>query len=340
MQYLPGSYVNTFPRWSVDFHPDQMKKNHHDVDENEEDTNLYTSSSLRLIPLEGTIPQDDDNSNHQLPQQYVDPTSNQELWWPCDLKTLQMRPSLDFFVKSGIPSLVMAGIQIRVPPEASMDGKEWRNFGRNSQPLASLWTSFQMAVERGFRVETYYGRVVLEGRGGGNGGGVGNGGVEGANARSDSMLEQVLDWKHVKDDDNDENHGQEEKEREIGAVTREKRLFQSVEGTQRAVEWMGRLLANLEDDSPLLEGMHIVSIPVNEEWWDLPELKGEGDGYKLVSIGTVESDARELLKMGNEMMVVSGASLLSVDVSKIAAGGQSNYIPNVYLPLYCSSRQE
>jgi hypothetical protein len=310
-----------------------MKKNDHDVDENEEDTNLYTSSSLRLIPLEGTIPQDDDNSNHhQLPQQYVDPTSNQELWWPCDLKTLQMRPSLDFFVKSGIPSLVMAGIQIRVPPEASMDGKEWRNFGRNSQPLASLWTSFQMAVERGFRVETYYGRVVLEGRGGG---------VEGAGARSDGMLEQVLDWKHVTDDDNDdENHGQEEKEREIGAVTREKRLFQSVEGTQRAVEWMGRLLANLEDDSPLLEGMHIVSIPVNQEWWDLPELKGEGDGYKLVSIGTVESDARELLKMGKEMMVVSGASLLSVDVSKIAAGGQSNYIPNVYLPLYSSSRKE
>mmetsp|Transcript_12192 Transcript_12192/g.22854 ORF Transcript_12192/g.22854 Transcript_12192/m.22854 type:complete len:359 (+) Transcript_12192:36-1112(+) len=318
IQYLPGSYVNTFPRWSVDFHG-------HDHDDDDATTCDASSKHIQLIPLEGTV--SSDLEQHQ----YVDPTSNQELWWPSDLKTLQMRPSLDFFVKNGIPSLVMAGIQIRVPPESSMDGKEWRNFGRNSQPLASLWTSFQMAVEKGFRVETFYGRVMFE---------TGSVGVGGDSKTSSDGVEYVMDWKNVAEEMNhhrndDDNHD-DAKEKELNGVAREERLFQSLKGTRRAVESMGELLANLDYASPLSEGMHIVSIPVNKEWWDLPELKEdeEGDGYKLVSVGTVESDVKDLLKMGNDVMIISGSSLLSVDVSKIAAGGQSDYIPNVYKPLY------
>lgn len=300
--------MNTFPRWYVDFHRDNKGKDQYNKYDAENDTTM----SFQLMPLDGTctIPHD---AQEQSQQQFVDPTSNEELWWPRDLQTLQMRPSLDVFVKGGIPSLVMAGMQIRVPPGASMDGKEWRNFGRNSQPLASLWTSFSMAVEKGFRVETFYGRNLLE-------------------QNQNDGMEHVLDWKHVGEQQNDD-----EDEDEIGAVAREERLFQSTRGTQRAVEWMGKLLANLEDESPLLEGMHIVSIPVHEEWWDLPKIiqGGEGDdGYKLVSVATVESDARAVLKMGKDIMIMSGSSLLSVDVSNIAAGGESKYIPDVYLPLY------
>lgn len=306
MQYLPGSYVNSFPRWTVNFNADQTSSTSSDA----------SPPPLSLVPLDGTFPSDSPFcKNHE----FVDPTSNQELWWPSDLKRLQVRPTLDFFIKSAVPSLVMAGIEVRVPPDVSMDGKEWRNFGKNSQPLASTWTSFQMAVENGFRVEAFYGRAMLE---------------NSKENKLDSRHQHVMDWKYVMDVDNTKDFCMTEEGEEIPSLVKEERYVQSVQGTQRAVELMGRLLANLEDESPLLEGMHIVSIPITEMWSNLPELVNEGDSYKLVSVGTVESDARELLKMEHDFIALSASSLLTVDVSKVVAGGQSDYIPDVYVPLY------
>lgn len=120
LESLPYSYVQRFPRWSVE------------------------GENRKLIPL----PRDNG---------FVDPTSTQELWWPKDLNVLQVRPTLDVLLHSGMPKYTAGGLQVRTLGD---DGTtEWRNYGMNSQPLAKQWTTFGFAVEPQFRVETFLGQL-------------------------------------------------------------------------------------------------------------------------------------------------------------------------------------
>ena len=136
MQFLPGSYVNTIPRWSVEVTPD---------------------NTINIQRLLGSGLSDNDQDVDTAARHFVDPTSNEELWWPCDLSQLQIRPKLEVLIKGTIPSYILAGAEVRVPSNVSKDGRIWNNFGMNSQPLASQWTAFQIAVEQGFRVELFVG---------------------------------------------------------------------------------------------------------------------------------------------------------------------------------------
>jgi hypothetical protein len=100
------------------------------------------------------------------------------------------------------------------------------------------------------------------------------------------------------------------------------------------MDLLGSLLGNMDEQSPLVEGMHIISIPITDEWIDLPPNDAENNAYNLVSVGTVESDAKELLKMGEDMLEMSVSSVLNVEVLRIAPGGESEYIPAAYNSLY------
>jgi len=277
-QFLPGSYVNTFPRWTAERNVDQ---------------------SVEVSRMIGS-----GNDLTSAVMTFVDPTSNAELWWPSDLDKLQFRPSLNFLIKGAIPAYALAGVEVRVPSDASKNGKEWRNFGMNCQPLASQWTDFNIAIENGFRVETFYGKSKGKGE--------------------EDEEEESIDWKDIS--------GSGEESCTESAV--EERKTRAQEGTKKALETLATLLVSMEDESPLVDGMHIVSIPVSDEWTDLPSLKGEDETYKLVSVGTVESDAKELLNMGEDMIEMSATSLLNVEVSQISPGGESEYMPVAYHDLY------
>jgi hypothetical protein len=270
-QTLPGSYVNSFPRWTVERTIDQ---------------------SIAVSRMLGSGPD-------APPGEFVDPTSNEELWWPSDLKKLQVRPSLDIFLKSAVPAYVLAGLEVRVPSDASMDGREWKNFGVNCQPLASQWSGFEIAAEKGFRVETFYGSKTDE--------------------------DSSIDWKDIAAGSN---------EASCNGSGMEERKLRAEEGTQKAMDLLGSLLGNMDEQSPLVEGMHIISIPITDEWIDLPPNDAENNAYNLVSVGTVESDAKELLKMGEDMLEMSVSSVLNVEVLRIAPGGESEYIPAAYNSLY------
>jgi len=134
-QSLPLSYVQRFQRWS-------MEKGEEEGDDNE----------MTLKKLKGLDSDDDDG--------FVNPTSTTELWWPSDIEDLEVRPTLDVLVQSGIPVYASGGLHVRVPPKAAADGMEWRNYGMNSQPLARQWTTFGFAVEPEFRVETFLGSIL------------------------------------------------------------------------------------------------------------------------------------------------------------------------------------
>jgi len=278
LQQLPGSYVNTFPRWTVE----------RTVDD--------SISVSRMIGSGG----------EQSIEQFVDPTSNVDLWWPSDLKKLQVRPSLDILIRGAVPAYALAGLEVKVPADVSMDEQEWKNFGLNCQPLASQWSAFEIAAETGFRVETFYGISTDNGE------------------EKEENNTAEIDWKYIASDSSDKSCT--ENEMETLKAKAEK-------GTQKAMDLLGTLLAGMDDQSPLVDGMHILSFPITNEWIDLPSVSDE-KGYRLVSVGTVESNAKELLSMGEDMLTMSATSILNVGVSSIAPGSASEYIPAVYKKLY------
>ena len=48
---------------------------------------------------------------------------------------------------------------------------------------------------------------------------------------------------------------------------------------------------------------------------------------RLVSVGTAEPDAMDLLSLDEDLIAMSATSLLDIDVEMIAPGSQSEYIP-------------
>jgi hypothetical protein len=286
-QFFPGSYVNTFPRWLA------------------EET---TDGNINLSRILGSGLDRSDKNVNTIAQQFVDPTSNSEVWWPADIATLQARPTLDVLIKSSVPTYVFGGIELKVPSFASKDGREWKNFGMNCQPIANQWTSFSLAVEAGFRVETFYGQKLMQ-----------------------SEDSSIIEWKELH-----QNNVQDAK----GTLwDKEEFKEKAAEQTQKALSLLGSLLANLNEHSPFADGMHILSIPVGAEWVDLPNIEvgttpSDSNDYHLVSIATVESDAKELLQQDDDIISMSGCSMLNVNVQRVSPGQESEFMPEVYQPLY------
>lgn len=285
-QFLPGSYVNNFPRWHVE---------------------IVGEETINLTRLIGSGIDRNTEEIQTVAQEFVDPSSNEELWWPADLEYLQVRPTIEFLVSSGIPSYVLAGIEVRVPSHIAKDGREWKNFGMNSQPLASQWTTFDIAIENGFRVELFHGETLLKNQ-------------------KDNGEQDEIQWTALMKDSCSSSD-------EIDSIQKQEQLADKAKDAQNAMGIMGNLLAGLDENSPIASGMHIVSVPTSSEWIDLPQTKDE-DGYKLVSVATVESDAKELMTMDEDLIALSATSVLKVDVTRIAPGSKSEYMPNVYKPLY------
>ncbi|GFH47163.1 hypothetical protein CTEN210_03638 [Chaetoceros tenuissimus] len=266
-QFLPGSYVNNFPRWHVE---------------------IVGEETINLTRLIGSGIDRNTEEVQTIAQEFVDPSSNEEL---C----------------SGIPSYVLAGIEVRVPSHIAKDGREWKNFGMNSQPLASQWTTFDIAIENGFRVELFHGETLLKNQ-------------------KDNGEQDEIQWTALMKDSCSSSD-------EIDSIQKQEQLADKAKDAQNAMGVMGNLLAGLDENSPIASGMHIVSVPTSSEWIDLPQTKDE-DGYKLVSVATVESDAKELMTMDEDLIALSATSVLKVDVTRIAPGSKSEYMPNVYKPLY------
>ncbi len=281
---ISGSYVNTIPRWTLE------------SSQNELNPDKITLSLKQLIGSGSLSPSQQDGgvSQPQTVQQFVNPISNDELWWPLDIQTIQIRPSLDVFMNSASPSYLLAGLQVRVPPSSSKDGQEWKNFGMKSQPIASQWTSFGLAVENGFRVETFIGKMQNN---------------------DNEQDNEGIDWEPLYSLDDDEQSCYSQKNA-------------AASSTSNAIEIFGGFLAELDENSPLASGMHILSIPVDNHWRDLPSPNLEkNEQIRIASIGTVEPDAMELLSMDETLVEMSATSLLNINVLRIAPGSESEYIP-------------
>jgi hypothetical protein len=121
-QSLPTTYVQTFPRWQV-----TATTTNDDDDDGKETT----------VVKKDVVTAGRSNVNLSLD------------WSP----TLQARPALEFLIKSGIPTYVMAGLQLQ--HQSSSSDNNISNNNIKSIPLARQWTTFGYAVEPNFRIEVF-----------------------------------------------------------------------------------------------------------------------------------------------------------------------------------------
>lgn len=104
---------------------------------------------------------------------------------------------------------------------------------------------------------------------------------------------------------------------------------------------VANLIAQIDENSPLMKGFHVVSFPMSDIWVDLPtpketggEVKEPTSAYKLVCFATSEPFAGKLLEFDEGMLEMSSTSVLDVSVTRTEAGGKSQYLPEVYKKLY------
>lgn len=287
-QFLPSHYITSLPRWSIS-------------------TTDWNPSNIQIKQLEGTGGGGGG---------FVNPTSFDQLWWPQDIQQIQVRPVLDILLKKGIPTHVMAGMQVRVViPSESSHGSHgsriWENYGLHSQPLAYRWTSIPMIYEMNFKIQLFLGMKKQEVT---------------QTQEEEKHYSTTIQWISL-----------EEYNMEPDGI-------QKNHDVSKAMEQLGVFLATVEMDSPLLEGLHIISLPLQDTtttWYNLPPLVDfEQQTYQLVSIASVETQVDELLDQDESYIDITGASILRVTVSQTASGSASEYLPDVYKPLYIRSSTE
>jgi len=252
-------------------------------------------ASMQAEPIKGA----GHFSNLPEDEGWVNPTTTTELWWPRDLSRLQIRPMMNVLFRSGSLSYVSVGLDVRVPHENENNGdgdvESWRNYGMNSQPIARQWTTLEIAMEKLFHMEGF-----------------------------------IIYNENGDDSDDDQKHDT---------------LFPSL-NVQDVMQRVAIFSAELDSLSPLAEGFHIASFPMMENWTDLPSSTGsknkeEGKDedeteiiYKIVCMATSEPFANKLLDMDEDLLTMSATSVLEVEVSLTAKGGDSPYLTEPYKPLY------
>lgn len=218
-----------------------------------------TASTVNIVGIPG-------GGTQSLPITYVQSfqrwtvQDRQILSRACDTKIseiewndgIRIRPTLDVLVKSGAPSYVMAGLQIK--------GND-----QDVCPLARQWTTFSFAVEPTFRLETF---------------------ISNNNDNDEHSHEALL----VNDN--------------------------PVEQMKAAMELFGIVLSQIGEGSPLSEGFHILSIPLETDWSALPS--PENGSYTLTCLATAEPEALELLTMDPDLVEMTASSVLELRV--VSAG--------------------
>ena len=107
-------------------------------------------------------------------------------------------------------------------------------------------------------------------------------------------------------------------EQEGSAVTAWRFGEDPAQQMQDALQVLGITASQLDEQSPLSEGFHIVSLPLQIEWADVPEPRGSG--YKVSCLATAEPEASELLSIDQSLVEMTASSVLEFQV---VVGGDS-----------------
>jgi hypothetical protein len=107
------------------------------------------------------------------------------------------------------------------------------------------------------------------------------------------------------------------------------------------LEKVANFIPQIDQESPLFKGFHIVSFPMSKFWVDLPTpIRSKNDeeeptsAYKLVCFATSEPFASKLLDLDEIILEMSSTSVLEATVTRTEGGAKSQYLPEVYKRLY------
>lgn len=93
-----------------------------------------------------------------------------------------------------------------------------------------------------------------------------------------------------------------------------------VEQMKAAMELFGIVLSQTGEGSPLSDGFHIVSIPLDSDWTKLPS--PDNGPYTVTCLATAEPEADELLDMDPGLVEMTASSVLELRV--VSAGSESD----------------
>ena len=79
------------------------------------------------------------------------------------------------------------------------------------------------------------------------------------------------------------------------------------------MELFGLATSELTNDSGLLEGFNIVSIPLPVPWSNVPR-PPSGGWYTVACMATAEPDAQELLTLDSDLLEMTASSLLEMTI--------------------------
>mmetsp|Transcript_24857 Transcript_24857/g.59014 ORF Transcript_24857/g.59014 Transcript_24857/m.59014 type:complete len:312 (-) Transcript_24857:129-1064(-) len=267
VEKLPNIYVNTFRRWVVEHEDGEM-------------------TGGKCEPVAGA-------GMSLVDEGWVSPTSTADLWWPRDIEKIQARPAVNVLFRSGVLSYTSVGLDVRVPQQLKTgEQKTWRNWGMNSQPIARLWNTFDILLEKMFHVEGF----MIDNSG---------------------KIEELFPNSRI----------------------------------QTVMERVASFVAEVDSLSPIAEGFHVVSFPIQSTWSDLPapklcdssngkdeaaEIQKEPPQYKIVLLGTSEPFGKKLLMEPDSVLEMSSTSVLEIAVFQTEEGKSSQYLPEPYKELYLS----
>jgi hypothetical protein len=129
---------------------------------------------------------------------------------------------------------------------------------------------------------------------------------------------------------NDDNEEKQQQQHET--------IFPSL-NVEAVLGQVANFIAEIDPLSPIAEGFHIVSFPMESTWTDLPipkevEEGEDGKAFKLVCMATSEPFVGKLLDLDEGILEMSSTSVLEVMVRRTEEGGKSHYLPEPYKKLY------
>ena len=89
--------------------------------------------------------------------------------------------------------------------------------------------------------------------------------------------------------------------------------YNPVDQMKTAMELFGIVLSQTGEESPLSDGFHIVSIPLDTDWMVLPS-PDTSAAYTLTCLATAEPEAEELLTMDPGLVEMTASSVLELRV--------------------------
>jgi hypothetical protein len=241
------------------------------------------------------IPDSDDNNG------FVSPTSIDSLWQPIDLIRPKMKLALGVHIRNGSIRHVFPALDI------SYDGSsKHRNRGMCSIPRAYTWVDFGFVNSMGD-----YNRYELR------------------------VSSKKNNGKSSSSEDENENEDDDENEDEKWQQLLSSSSISDNEVMSKAIERAVICLAENDGSINDLDGSHIIHVILNDDDDDADEqiaVEIPKSNHEL-KVSMVEKWGNNN-KIENESLDEVEVGILQVNVMTTMSGSESEYLPDVYKPLY------